>query len=160
MFREEDFVGFYAKRSGLLVCSFKSILDNFQSPTLSQNKLPYALKRRFFFVNFLKFFPCKNLLAIAPRSRRDRCQNRVAFLAGFRGAIAALFAALFANCNNCNNCNHNSISLPRNGLMRLYLSLINKWDPCLLQNIVTVFILAMTKLGRRRTVYTTTKQKS
>ena len=36
--------------------------------------------------------PCKNLLAIAPRSRLDRCQNRVAFLAGFRGAIAALFA--------------------------------------------------------------------
>ena len=56
LFREEDFVGFYAKRSGLLVCSFKSILDNFQIPTLSQNKLPYALKRRFFFVNFLKFF--------------------------------------------------------------------------------------------------------
>ena len=32
-------------------------------------------------------FPCKNLLA---RSRRDRCQNRVAFLAGFRGAIAVI----------------------------------------------------------------------
>ena len=44
--------------------------------------------------------------------------------------------------------------------MRLYLTLINKWDSCLLQNIVTVFILAMTKLGRHRTVYTTTKQKS
>ena len=30
---------------------FKSTLDNFQSPTLSQNKLRYILKRRFFFVN-------------------------------------------------------------------------------------------------------------
>ena len=32
------------------------------------------------------------LVKIYKRSRRDRCQNRVAFLAGFRGAIAALFA--------------------------------------------------------------------
>ena len=54
--------------------------------------------------------------------------------------------------------NINSISFGTEWLMRLYLLLINKWDPCVLKNIVTVFILTMTKLSRCWTVYTTTKQ--
>ena len=58
---------------------------------------------------------------------------------------------------NCNHVNINSISL-HTEWFKATIFTTYQWDPCLLQNIVTVFILAMTKLGRRRTVYTTTKQ--